>query len=137
MNNKTIPVLLHQVASRLDSHCNQVLVERLNIGLSQLRILLVLQERDGRPQREVAVNLLQTEASISRQVKLLRAKGLIEAQANQQNKREHLLYLTSKGARLTDRCTVILNDYLLPKFEVLSEKEQNNLRSYLFRLRII
>jgi DNA-binding MarR family transcriptional regulator len=134
MNNDTIPSLLHQVATQLDSHCNQILQERLGIGMAQFRILLVLQELNGRPQRNIANSLTQTEASISRQVKLLRAKGLVESRISQQNKREHLLFLTEKGDHLTDRATEILNDHLISRFEILSEKDQTQLRAHLLKL---
>ena len=134
MNNDSIPFLLHTVATKLDSHCNQVLQERLGIGMAQFRILLVLQERHGRPQRDVAANLIQTEASISRQVKLLKRSGLVQSQTSKQNRRQHLLFLTMKGDHLADRATEILNDYLAPKFEILSEKEQARLQTHLFKI---
>ena len=134
MNNDSIPSLLHQVATKLDSHCNQILLERLGIGMSQFRTLLILQDRDARPQRDIAMSLGQTEASISRQVKLLREKGLIQIKKSAQNRREHLLFLTVKGDHLTDRATEILNDYLAQKFEVLSEKEQSQLSAHLLSL---
>jgi DNA-binding MarR family transcriptional regulator len=134
MNNDSIPSLLHQVATKLDGHCNQILLERLGIGMSQFRILLVLQDRDARPQRDISASLCQTEASISRQVKLLREKGLIQIKKSAQNRREHLLFLTLKGDHQTDRATEILNDYLAQKFEALNEKEQAQLSTHLLSL---
>ncbi|HXR49776.1 MAG TPA: winged helix-turn-helix domain-containing protein [Verrucomicrobiae bacterium] len=58
--------LLDHVAATVAKQSDQVLQEQLGIGLSQFKILQVLQAEPRTPQREIARSLAQTEASISR-----------------------------------------------------------------------
>ena len=74
----TIGYLLQHVSSLLAKQSDQVLQEQLGIGLAQFKILRTLQTEPRTPQREIAFNLGQTEASISRQVKLMIADGLLQ-----------------------------------------------------------
>lgn len=134
MANDSIPSLLHQTATELDARCDQILHESLGIGMSQFRILLVLRDHDGQPQQAVANDLKQTEASISRQANLLYGKGLLVKRIRSTNRREKLLFLSPKGQQTIEQATSILNDYLIAKFEVLSDHEQNKLRVQLFKI---
>lgn len=127
MNSENIGYLLHHVSSILDRHSDQVLMERLGIGFSQFKILLVLLEKDGATQNSIAAQLGQTEASISRQIKLMTKQGLVVVRRSQQNRRQHHIFLTSKGDILTEKAMKILNDYHSPMFATLSAKEQENL----------
>jgi DNA-binding MarR family transcriptional regulator len=103
---------------------DQVLQEQLGIGTSQYRILQVLQANPAVQQKQIANLLGQTEASISRQVKLMQEKGLIVAKVNPENKREHLTQLLPKGERLLEVGTQVLLQYHQPSFENLSHKDQ-------------
>jgi DNA-binding MarR family transcriptional regulator len=104
-----------------------VLQERLGIGFSQFKILLVLQNNSNIQQKQIADALGQTEASVSRQIKLLTERGLLTTRVSPQNRREHLTTLTPRGVRFTEEALRILNDYHGPVFSVLSEKQQTQL----------
>lgn len=119
--------LLHKVAASLDKVSDQVLLERLGIGLSQFRILLFLLNNDGVRQNQIAENLDQTEASISRQVKVLQQKGLAVVRRSVTNRRDRLVYLTRKGLLVAEKSVGILNDYHGPMFAHLSQKQQEQL----------
>lgn len=127
--------LLHRVSTELDQVSDQVLQERLGIGLSQYRILLALQERDGISQNQIADNLHQTEASISRQVKLLKNKRLIDIKVNPGNRRERRVFLSDKGSQTTIDATETLNDYHAPLFGKMSHQEQLGVTEALQKLR--
>lgn len=119
--------LLHKVSKSLDKTSDQVLMERLGIGLSQFRVLLYLLGDDGCSQKLVAENLSQTEPSISRQAKLLSEKGLAVVRRSTASRRERLLFLTQKGARTAEKAVNILNEYHAPMFEILSQRQQEQL----------
>lgn len=119
--------LLHKVSKSLDKTSDQVLMERLGIGLSQFRVLLYLLGDDGCSQKLVAENLSQTEPSISRQARLLSEKGLIVVRRNTASRRERLLFLTQKGARTAEKAVNILNEYHAPMFDRISRQEQQRL----------
>ena len=116
--------LLQHVASTLQRQSDQVLQERLGIGVSQYKILTMLQERPNASQRQIADNLGQTEASISRQVKLLQEKGMIMMQVDPSEKRKHQMKPTTKGAKITLAARETLSQYTEPMLSVLGNKER-------------
>lgn len=120
----TTGYLLHELAHLITAESDQVLSERLGIGFSQFKVLMVLEQRDGIAQKAIADELGQTEASVSRQIKILEQKNLITIKRSSSNRREHLIFLTARGQKMIDRATNALNRYHAPMFEVLSEREQ-------------
>ena len=62
----TLGYLLQHTATILMRQSDQVLQERLGIGMSQLKLLMMLQNSPNVQQRKLAECLGQTEASISR-----------------------------------------------------------------------
>ncbi len=122
-----IGYLLQHLASTLARQSDQVLQERLGIGLAQFKILMVLQWNPSVQQRHIADSLGQTEASISRQIKLLHDQGLLTTRISERNRREHITVPTAKGERLTDEALQVLNSYHAPMFDKLSEKQREQL----------
>ncbi len=118
-----IGFLIQHLAFILSRQNDQVLQERLGIGFSQFKILMVLQWHPHVQQKKIANALSQTEASISRQIKLLHDKGLLQTSTSPGNKREHITTLTTKGMRYTEEAMSILNSYHKPMFEQLNEKQ--------------
>jgi len=125
--NNNIGYLLQHLSATLARQSDQVLQERLGIGFSQFKILMVLQRNPYVQQRQIADALGQTEASISRQIKLLHDLGLLTSRRSEQNRREHITVLTDKGERLTSEALNVLNDYHSPMFAKLSDKQQEQL----------
>lgn len=123
--------LLHLASSSLDKHSDFVLREKIGIGLSQFRVLLVLLYEDGQNQISIADNLEQTEASISRQVSILRGKKLVEVRPRPDSKREKLVFITGKGLMLGESGLSILNSYHQPLFRDISEQDQKALKKIL------
>ena len=123
--------LLHQASASLDRHSDEVLHERLGIGLSQFRILLSLLRDDGQSQVLIAENLDQTEASISRQIGLLKTKKLIDVRPNPVSKREKLIFITGKGLMLGESGLSILNSYHSPLFRDITDHDQAALKTIL------
>lgn len=119
--------LLHKVSTTLDKVSDQVLMERLGIGLSQFRVLLYLLGSDGARQNLIAQNLAQSEASVSKQVKILENKGLAVVRRNVSSRRDRLIFLTQKGALTAEKAVNVLNDYHTPLFELLGQKQQERL----------
>jgi len=120
-----IGTLLQHTASLLARQSDQVLQEQLGIGMSQFKILRSLQTNPHIQQRQIANLLGQTEASISRQIKLLHDKHMIETAVNPQNRREHLTTLTAKGAKVVSAAMEVLQKYHAPTFNALSAKQHD------------
>ncbi len=126
-----IGYLLNHLAFVLGRQSDQILLERLGIGYSQFKIMMVLRWNPHVQQKQIAERLGQTEASISRQIKLLHEAGLLQTVKRPENRREHITTLTSKGERFTDEAMNILNSYHQPVFGKLSDKQQAALVSSL------
>lgn len=125
--SNTIGYLLQHISSLLAKQTDQVLQEQLGIGFSQFKILHTLQTNPRIKQQQIAANLGQTEASISRQVKLMMQMGLLESRRNPNNRREHLTITTSKGERVNEAAIDVLGKYYAPSFHKLGDKRQQQL----------
>lgn len=125
---------IQHLAVLLHRQSDQVLQEQLGIGVSQYRILQVLQNNPSIQQKQIANLLGQTEASISRQVKLMQQRAMLVAQVNPQNRREHLTTLLPKGERLLEAGAQVLLHYHKPSLDSLSGKEQVALAKLLTQL---
>ncbi len=122
-----IGYLLNHLAFMLSRQSDQVLQEQLGIGFSQFKIMMVLRWNPSIQQKQIADRLGQTEASISRQIKLLFDQNLLTTRISPKNKREHITTLTTKGEKLTEKSMQILNNYHAPTFARLSPKQQQTL----------
>lgn len=115
--------LVHHLAAVMGKQADQVLQEQLGIGLSQYKILMVLEWNPRVQQRAIADSLGQTEASISRQIKLLKAKGLLVTKADPQNKRKHITAPTTLGMQITEAASNIMRRSFGPEFSHLGEDQ--------------
>lgn len=132
--SSNIGYLFNHLAFVLARGSDQILQEKLNIGFSQYKIMMVLESNPAVKQKQIAQFLGQTEASISRQIKLLQAKGLITTKIRQDNKREHITTLTTKGERQVARATQILNSHHSPTFANISASQLEDFRATLNQL---
>jgi DNA-binding MarR family transcriptional regulator len=123
--------LLHHLGFVMDRQSDILLQERLDMGFSQFKILLALKGAAGVQQREIADRLGQTEASISRQIKLLKDAGHVKVARNEANRREHIITLTTKGVRAVEKAVRALNDYHAPLFARFSPSQQETLKNLL------
>lgn len=134
---RNIGYLLNHLAFVLGRQSDQVLFERLGIGVSQFKILITLQRSPYIQQKQIAQRLGQTEASISRQMKLLEDAGLLNNTVNPANRREHVIRLTPKGERVTDEASEILEQYHAPVFDTMNEKQKAELAEMLQKMHSI
>jgi DNA-binding MarR family transcriptional regulator len=118
---------LQHLAAMVSRQSDQILLERLGIGMSQLRILNMLEQDPNTAQRKIANRLGQTEASISRQIKLMAGKGLLAVGVSPRSKREHVALLTAKGAKMTEAAKEVLEAYYQPAAGLLTDKQRKYL----------
>jgi DNA-binding MarR family transcriptional regulator len=123
--------LIHHISFALDRQSDQALQERLGIGFSQFKIMMVLKWHTGIQQKRIADSLGQTEASISRQIKLMTESGLLQSRVSPANRREHMTTLTARGDRIAEEAMSILNEYHSPMFARLSGRQQEELTNML------
>ena len=129
-----IHTLLHHLSAVYTRESDQILQEQLGIGFSQFKIMSTLAENPAAQQKHIAFALGQTEASISRQIKLLRNKGMLETKIRPENRREHLTMLTPRGHRIIDVAKSVLTNYQNGSLEHLPTKQQAQLLELLSRV---
>ncbi|HEX9153491.1 MAG TPA: MarR family winged helix-turn-helix transcriptional regulator [Candidatus Saccharimonadales bacterium] len=130
----TIGYLMQHTASIMYRQSDQVLQERLGIGMSQYKILVILQDRPHIQQRTLAELLGQTEASVSRQIKLLCNKAMLAVEINPKNRREHLMVPTARGYRITQAAMDTLQEYHASTFDQFNDKEKQLLEAMLNKM---
>jgi DNA-binding MarR family transcriptional regulator len=123
--------LIQHLQALMARDMDQILLEQLGIGLAQYRIMYALSEHPHIQQKVIAATLGQTEASVSRQIKLLQEKGMLRADQNPSNRREHLADLTPKGLQVIEAANQILVGYEQKFFAGLTEKQQAQLSEIL------
>ena len=129
--------IIHHLAAVMGKQTDQVLQEQLGIGLSQFKILMVLEWNPRVQQKAVADSLGQTEASVSRQIKLLKAKGLLISRTDPNNKRKHITAPTPLGMQVTEAASNIMRRSFGPEFASLGEDQIMQLVSGLQKLHTI
>lgn len=122
-----IGYLLQHVSNTLARQSDQALQDQLGIGFSQFKILMALQWNPEVQQKHIAEALGQTEASISRQIKLMHELGLLTTKVSPKNRREHITTPTTKGVRLTEEALQVLNYYHGPMFDKFSDAQKQQL----------
>lgn len=115
--------LLQHLAAVMGRQTDQLLQEQLGIGLSQFKILMVLEWNPRVQQKAIADSLGQTEASISRQIKLLKSKKLLVSRQDPQNRRRHITVPTTLGMQITEAATAIMRRNLGPEFTSVGEEQ--------------
>jgi DNA-binding MarR family transcriptional regulator len=126
-----IGYMMMHLAKVFATQNDQALQDRLGIGFSSFKILMMLQHSLSMQQRQIAELLGQTEASISRQIKGLVDDGLLSSKVSAQNRREHLTSLTPKGERVVEEALQTLNETHAEMFAALSEQQREQLLSAL------
>ena len=117
----SLSYLLDHLAAVLGKQSDQILQEQLGIGVSQYKVLMVLEWNPRVQQKSIAISLGQTEASVSRQIKLLTAKGLLVSRPDPQNRRKHITAPTPLGMQITEAASNILRRSFGPEFASMGE----------------
>lgn len=129
-NIRRVRRMVVHLAEVQSKRSDQLLQERLGIGLSQYRILNVLNDHPGVKQNQIAKQLGQTEASISRQLVRIVHDELVATKVLPDNRRSTVAMLTVKGGRILDEAHRIL-DAKLQVFEQLDAKQLSQLDNLL------
>ena len=119
--------LIQHLAAVIGRQSDQVLQEQLGIGLSQFKILMVLEWNPQVQQNFIAESLGQTEASVSRQIKLLEKKGLLISKQDPSNRRKHMTAPTPLGMQMTEAAAAILRRNFGPDFAMVGDKQMSQL----------
>lgn len=126
--------LIQHLAAVMGRQSDQVLQEQLGIGLSQFKILMVLEWNPRVQQKAIADSLGQTEASVSRQIKLLKDKKLLMTKQDPQNRRRHITVPTTLGMQITEAAIAIMRRSFGPEFSSIGDDQLMQLITSLQKL---
>ena len=109
LNARDAIVALLRAADRVRRRAASV-VEPHGITLQQYNVLRILEEakEDGVPTLEVAARMIEETPGVTRLLDRLEAKAYIRRQRCPRDRRQHLCWLSSDGARLLERLTPML-----------------------------
>lgn len=99
---------LHRVEFILQHKSDLLLRESIGVGFGQVQIMQALHRSVPLSQRAIAFKLHQTEANVSRQLRLLKKKGLVSITRNKKDKRLHEAALSAKGSKAFAKAEKIL-----------------------------
>ncbi|HET9850039.1 MAG TPA: MarR family transcriptional regulator [Candidatus Saccharimonadales bacterium] len=122
--NRPTPLL--SLVWKLQQSADEVLQAKVGVGLSQIRILAVLDKSVAYSQRAVASELGQTEANVSRQLRLMKRHGLVTINKNKQDHRQRDVSLTPKGWRLYAKAEQALKHYEKGLLSTMNRSEARN-----------
>ena len=106
---REVVVALLRAADRVGRNASGI-VEPHGITLQQYNVLRILQDskEDGVPTLEVAAQMIEETPGVTRLLDRLEAKGYVRRQRCPRDRRQHLCWLTSDGARLLGKLTPLL-----------------------------
>ncbi len=101
----------HKLSFLLEKAADDALKKQLDIGYAQYKVLEAVNHNTLARQNTVAEMLDQTEASISRQVRILEKKGLIKISDVMGNRRSKELSLTTVGEEMVQNAgeTIVMS----------------------------
>lgn len=129
--SRSLGYTLHHLSFVLDRQSDLLLQEKFSVGFSQFKIMMALLWHERVQQNEIADFLGQTEASVSRQVKLLIDQGLVISQTEPTNRRKRITRLSIQGEKIATEAMATLEQFHAPMFEKLTETQQSDLRDIL------
>jgi DNA-binding MarR family transcriptional regulator len=98
MAKSSFPPLL-SLSYVLQHSAEEMLESEAGIGLSAARIMSVLKSATPVSQKNIAVELRQTEANVSRQLQAMKKSGLVSISRNKKDSRQRDVTLSAKGSR--------------------------------------
>lgn len=125
---------IHKLAFVLEKQADEIMKGQLDIGFAQYKVLEAINQNDLAKQNTVAELLDQTEASISRQIRILKQKGLITVREVQGNKRARELRLSGVGEDIVRQAAHVVDQVYSPAITALNFSEQQQLSDMLGRL---
>ncbi len=125
---------IHKLAFLLEKRADESLKQQVNIGFAQYKVLEAIGRNSLAKQNMIAELLDQTEASISRQIKILEKKELIVVATVMGNKRARELSLTETGESLLQQCEEILDLAQAQIIGSLSYQEQRHFQELFERM---
>lgn len=127
---KYIGVIVHRADLKLNNYYQKV-VNPFDITVDQWEILVILWEREGITQKELAERLYKDQTNIARMLFKLEKKGFVYRVTHETDRRSLRVYLTEKGHGIKDEILEPSIEAYQKTVEGLSEEEVETFRRIL------
>lgn len=127
---KYIGVIVHRADLKLNNYYQKV-VNPFNITVDQWEILVILWEREGITQKDLAERLYKDQTNIARMLFKLEKKGFVHRITHETDRRSLRVYLTAKGREIKADILVPSIEAYKKTIEGLSEEEVETFRRIL------
>lgn len=114
---------LHRLEFILQHKSDSILRRELGVGFGQVQIMQALHVAVPLSQRQLAQKLYQTEANISRQLQILKKKGLVNIYRHPKDKRLRQISLTSIGDKTNQQAERTLSAQHKELLKLLTKSE--------------
>lgn len=98
---KYIGVIVHRADLKLNNYYQKV-VNPFDITVDQWEILVILWEKEGITQKDLAERLYKDQTNIARMLFKLEKKGFVHRVTHETDRRALRVYLTTKGRDIKD-----------------------------------
>ena len=105
--------------------------EGFDVTPEQLSVMVMLREREGMNQRRLGEKSFKDRPNMTRIVRLLVRKGLIERRADEKNRKANLLFLTDAGREILVRIAPIIVRTWKSRYAGLGPEEIESFRKTL------
>ncbi|MBQ6138168.1 MAG: MarR family transcriptional regulator [Methanobrevibacter sp.] len=106
----------------------------LKINPAEAMFLSKIYYKDGISQREIAHNLIVSEANITKTFKKLEEKELVYKTVDKENNARRNLHLTEKGIKTFEECIDIFGEFDVITFEGYSAEEKGRMEKQLKKI---
>lgn len=103
-------------------------LEDLNINGTQLHLLFEISHQNNINQEKIASRCNINKGAVARSIKKLEDKGLVIRQIDENNRRQNIVSLTSKGKETLTESIKILNKWEMEVFDNYTIEEKTKLQ---------
>jgi DNA-binding MarR family transcriptional regulator len=128
------PTPLHHLMFILQQLSDELLAKEVGVSLSHVRIMGTLDPTVPRSQRVIASSLHQTEANISRQIRVMADDSLVKIAPNKKDHRQRDVTLTTKGVRKYTEAEKLLKKQEAQFLKAVNSRGEDSLENSLERL---
>ncbi|MEI7025822.1 MarR family winged helix-turn-helix transcriptional regulator [Paenibacillus sp. y28] len=125
--NDSIGFMMSNTSRRMSQLLN-IQFQPYAITTEQFSLLNKLVDEDGITQRELSFRIEKDPTNVTRMLDQLERKGWIRREANRDDRRSFLIYVTDEGRRMNEQLAPIEAEFVLAVFSVLSEEERTLLK---------
>ncbi len=127
---KYIGVIVHRADLKLNNYYQKV-VKPFDITVDQWEILVVLWEKEGITQKDLAERLYKDQTNIARMLFKLEKKGFVHRVTHETDRRSLRVYLTVKGREIKEEILAPSIEAYKKTIEGLSDEEVETFRRIL------